>query len=40
MDVIADKSKLKAMLELSGGKRRVPVVVQNGHPTVGYNGGS
>lgn len=40
IDVIADEAKLAEMLTLSNGQRRVPVIVQNGEASVGYNGGS
>ncbi len=31
---------LNKMLELSGGKRRIPVIVEDGNVTIGYNRGS
>jgi glutaredoxin len=33
-----DANKLDEMLRLSGGARRVPVIVENGKATVGFNG--
>jgi glutaredoxin 3 len=33
-----DQAKLAQMLELSGGRRQVPVVVEDGKVTVGYGG--
>jgi len=33
-----DRDKLDEMLELSGGKRQVPVVVEDGRVQVGYGG--
>ncbi len=33
-----DPAALQAMLELSGGQRRVPVIQKDGEATVGYKG--
>ena len=40
IDVTRDRSALKKMLEYSRGKREVPVIVDAGQVTIGYNGGS
>ena len=37
-DVKADKLKLIEMLKYSGGQRKVPVIVEDGKVTIGYNG--
>ena len=37
-DVKADKSKLKEMLEHSGGVREVPVILEGGKVKIGYGG--
>jgi len=38
VDVQSDKAKLQEMLKLSGGSRKVPVIVEGGKVTVGYGG--
>ncbi len=40
INVIRDPSQLKRMLEFSGGVREVPVIVEEGRVTIGYNGGT
>ena len=39
-DVKSDPDKMEEMLKLSSGKRRVPVIVEGGKVSVGYNNGS
>jgi glutaredoxin len=39
-DVKADSAKLDEMLKYTKGLRRVPVIVEDGKVTVGYEGGS
>jgi glutaredoxin len=39
-DVKADSAKLDEMLKYSKGLRKVPVIVEDGKVTVGYEGGS
>ena len=38
LDVVQDSQALAEMLNLTGGKRRVPVVVQGDQVTVGFGG--
>ena len=38
VDVRADAMHLARMLQLSGGKRLVPVIVDHGAVTIGYGG--
>jgi glutaredoxin 3 len=38
IDVDKDAEKLKEMLALSGGRRQVPVIVEDGKVTVGFLG--
>jgi glutaredoxin 3 len=38
VNVRADTSKIKEMLEHSGGRRAVPVIVEDGKVTIGYGG--
>ena len=38
IDVRADSSKIPEMLALSGGRRAVPVIVDEGKVTIGYGG--
>lgn len=38
LNVQADPMHLARMLQLSGGKRKVPVIVDQGVVTVGYGG--
>ena len=38
VDVRAKIHKLPEMLELSGGRRAVPVIVENGQVTIGFGG--
>lgn len=40
IDVLASPENMDAMLRLSDGVRRVPVVVKNGVPEVGFNRGA
>jgi len=40
MDVVSDPDKLDAMLEYSNGVRKVPVIVEAGEVTIGFDGGS
>jgi glutaredoxin 3 len=37
-DVRADPAAMKRFLELSGGERRVPLIVERGRVTVGFGG--
>lgn len=37
-DVKADQANLRHMLELNGGQRRVPTIVQGDQVTVGFHG--
>jgi glutaredoxin len=37
-DVSRDRGKLRDMLDLNGGRRQVPTIVQDGEVTVGYGG--
>jgi glutaredoxin len=36
--VKTDARKLEEMLKLSGGVRKVPVILEKGKTTIGYNG--
>ncbi len=38
IDVESDKVKLQEMLKLSGGVRKVPVIVEGARVTIGYGG--
>jgi glutaredoxin 3 len=38
MDVQSDAKKLDEMLKYTGGKRDVPVIVEEGKVTIGYGG--
>jgi glutaredoxin 3 len=38
VDVKKDPSRLPEMLKLSGGKRQVPLIVEEGKIAVGYGG--
>ena len=38
VDVTTNTDKLAEMLQLSDGRRQVPVIVKNGKATVGYGG--
>ncbi len=40
VDVTRDRAGMKKMLEFSKGSRDVPVIVDQGRVTTGYNGGS
>ncbi len=40
IDVLMNPADLEEMLHLSEGRRRIPVIVEDGKPTVGYKGGS
>ncbi len=37
-DVTRERAQMKAMLEVSGGGRQVPVIVDAGKVTIGYGG--
>lgn len=39
VDVTQDAAGLKQMLQHSKGERTVPVIVEGGKVTIGYNGG-
>jgi glutaredoxin len=38
VNVKRDRAGMDRMLEFSGGKRRVPVIVENGKVTIGFGG--
>jgi glutaredoxin 3 len=38
VDVKSEPARLDEMLDLSGGRRRVPVIVEKGRVTVGHRG--
>ncbi len=38
VDVTANADKLAEMLQFSGGRRQVPVIIENDKVTVGYGG--
>lgn len=38
LDVKRDAAAMKRFLELSGGDRRVPLIVEGGRVTVGFDG--
>jgi hypothetical protein len=40
VNVIADPSRLDEMLEWSGGRREVPVIVEDEKVSIGFEGGS
>ncbi len=40
MDVLRDASRMPEMLKLSGGQRRVPVILDGGKIEVGFDGHS
>jgi len=40
VDVLMNPADLEAMLKLTDGVRKVPVMVQDGKATIGYNRGS
>jgi len=40
VDVLANKSDLKRMLEYTKGSRVVPAIVEDGKVSLGYGGGS
>lgn len=37
-DVKADSKRMEEMLRYSGGQRKVPVIVEDGKVTIGYDG--
>jgi glutaredoxin len=39
-DVVSDSSKLETMLKHSNGKRDVPVIVDAGEVSIGFDGGT
>jgi glutaredoxin len=38
INVKKDRVELEKMITLTGGRRQVPVIVENGHVTVGFGG--
>lgn len=40
LDVHGDADALKSMLEYTDGVRKVPIIVEQGKVTIGFNGGS
>ena len=40
IDVSKERDKIPQLLELTGGERLTPVIVEDGHATVGFKGGS
>ena len=38
IDITSDNNQLAQMLDLTGGKRQVPVILENGKVTIGYGG--
>ena len=40
VDIFSSQDKLESMLKYSGGERKVPVIVDQGKITVGYQGGA
>ena len=40
LDVHGDDDALKSMLEYTNGVRKVPIIVEQGKVTIGFNGGS
>ena len=40
INVVKDRAELNRMLVFSKGVREVPVIVENGQVTIGWNGGS
>ena len=38
IDVLSDADKLDTMLKYSDGRRKVPIVVDSGEVTIGFNG--
>ena len=38
IDVLSDAGKLDTMLKYSDGRRKVPIVVDSGEVTIGFNG--
>ncbi|OIQ51351.1 Glutaredoxin [Pseudodesulfovibrio hydrargyri] len=40
VDILASEKNLEEMLRLSGGQRRIPVVVEDGKACVGFRRGS
>ena len=38
IDVLSDAGKLDIMLKYSDGKRKVPIIVDRGEVTIGFNG--
>jgi len=40
IDVYSGEDKLAAMLKRSDGKRKVPVIIEQGRVTIGFNGQS
>ena len=37
-DVVKDRSRIDEMVDVSGGRRQVPVIVEEGIVTIGYGG--
>lgn len=40
MDVLSDRDQLDAMLKHTNGVRKVPVIVEAGKVTIGFDGGT
>lgn len=40
VNVKKDRAELDRMLQFSGGQRRVPVIVEDGKVTIGFDGGT
>lgn len=38
IDVLSDAAKLDTMLKYSNGRRKVPIIVEKGKVTIGFNG--
>jgi arsenate reductase-like glutaredoxin family protein len=38
IDVLSDAGKLDTMLKYSDGRRKVPIIVDRGEVTIGFNG--
>lgn len=40
IDVLENQANIDEMLKLTNGERRIPVIVQNGEITIGFNRGA
>jgi glutaredoxin len=40
LDVVSESENLDKMLKYSGGIRKVPVIVEQGEVTIGFDGGT